>query len=163
MSLMLLYEIVDVLSKKKIKYAIVGGYAMAIHGLVRATMDVDLVLNLKLKDFEQVETALEEIGLKSRLPVRAKEIFAMRREYIMNRNLIAWSFVDYQDPTRQADILITTDLKGLEVEQKSIGGHRVSVVSLKDLLKMKQSSGREQDLIDVQKIREKLKNAKAKS
>lgn len=35
----------------------------------------------------------------------------MRKEYIENRNLIAWSFVDYQNPSRQVDILITKDLR----------------------------------------------------
>ena len=34
---MLLYEIYDVLKKAEIKFAIVGGYALALHGLVRAT------------------------------------------------------------------------------------------------------------------------------
>ncbi|HEY8269813.1 MAG TPA: hypothetical protein VIG33_02925 [Pseudobdellovibrionaceae bacterium] len=97
---MLLYQITDIFDISKIKYALVGGYALALHGLVRATMDVDLVLNLKQSDFEQAETALGKIDLQSRLPIRAQDIIKMRKEYIENRNLIAWSFVDYKNPTR---------------------------------------------------------------
>jgi len=38
---MFLYEVTEALDKKKLKYAVVGGYALALHGLVRATMDVN--------------------------------------------------------------------------------------------------------------------------
>ena len=36
--------VVDVLEKEKIEYAICGGMAMAIHGFVRATEDIDIVM-----------------------------------------------------------------------------------------------------------------------
>jgi phosphorylcholine metabolism protein LicD len=36
--------VVDVLEKEKIEYAICGGMAMAIHGFIRATVDIDIVL-----------------------------------------------------------------------------------------------------------------------
>jgi hypothetical protein len=55
---MFLYEVIDAIESVKIKYALVGGYALALHGIVRATMDVDLVISLSLKDFELVEQAL---------------------------------------------------------------------------------------------------------
>lgn len=157
---MLLYEITDIFDKSKLKYALVGGYALALHGLVRATMDVDFVLRLKQSDFELAEKSLEKIGLQSRLPIRAQDIIKMRKEYIENRNLIAWSFVDYKNPSRQVDILITKDLKDLEVEKISVGGRKIAVASLKELLKMKTESGRPQDLIDVKNIKEKLNEKK---
>lgn len=157
---MLLYQITDIFDASKIKYAIVGGYALALHGLVRATMDVDLVLNLKLSAFEQAEKALDKINLQSRLPIRAQDIIKMRKEYIENRNLIAWSFVDYKNPTRQVDILITKDLKDMEIEKISVGGRKISVVSLAELLKMKTEAGRPQDLVDIKNIKEKLNEKK---
>lgn len=63
---MLLIEIATGLQKDKVPFAIVGGYALALHGIVRATMDVDLVLNLKLKYFENAERVFKKIGLESR-------------------------------------------------------------------------------------------------
>lgn len=154
---MLLFDVIDAFDNTKLKYAIVGGYALALHGLVRATMDIDLVLSLKLEDFELAEKTLEKIGLKSRLPIRAQDVIKMRKEYIENRNLIAWSFVDYQNPSRQVDILITKDLRHLETERVSVSGKKISVISLKELLKMKTEAGRPQDLVDVQNIKEKLR------
>ncbi len=157
---MFLYELVDLFQKKQLKYAVVGGYAMALHGMVRATMDVDFILSLRLNDFEVAENALKEIGLQSRLPIRAQDVIKMRQEYITNRNLLAWSFVDYKNPTRQVDILITKDLRKLNVETVSVGGRKITVVKLNELLKMKLEAGRPQDLLDVQSIRERLDEKK---
>lgn len=156
---MLLYEITDSFEASKLKYAVVGGFGLALHGIVRATMDVDFVLTLTQSDFERAEKALAKIGLQSRLPVRAEDIIKMRQEYIDNRNLIAWSFVDYKNPSRQVDILITKDLKDLQTEKISVGGRKISVATLPEILKMKTEAGRPQDLIDIKNIQEKL-NAK---
>ena len=100
MNHMLLFEITDAFEKSKLKYAIVGGYAMALHGLVRATMDVDLVLSLTEESYQLAEKTLKSIHLESRLPIRAQDVIKMRKEYIEQRNLIAWSFVDYRNPSR---------------------------------------------------------------
>ncbi|RYZ91930.1 MAG: hypothetical protein EOP06_05760 [Proteobacteria bacterium] len=153
---MLLYQILDVFENHKLKYAVVGGYALALHGLVRATMDIDFVLTLRQADYEIAEAALLSIGIQSRLPIRAQDVIKMRKEYIENRNLIAWSFVDYKNPTRQVDILITKDLKTIETERISVGGRKITVATLPELMKMKKEAGRPQDLIDLKNIQEKL-------
>jgi hypothetical protein len=157
---MFLYEVIDAIESVKVKYALVGGYALALHGIVRATMDVDLVLSLSLKDFELVEQALRKSHLQSRLPIRAQDVIKMRKEYIEQRNLIAWSFVDYQNPSRQVDILIAEDLANLKIEKISVGGRKIPVASLQDLLAMKLKASRPQDLIDVENIRKKLDEKK---
>lgn len=154
---MFIYEITDAFNAAKLKFAVVGGYALALHGLVRATMDVDFVLSLTKEDFELAEKTLQKIGLQSRLPIRAQDLISMRQEYIENRNLIAWSFVDYKNPSRQVDILITKDLKTMDIEKVSVGGRKIPVASLNELLKMKTESGRPQDLIDIESIKAKLR------
>jgi len=160
MDIMLLFELTDAFTKAKLKYAVVGGYALALHGIVRATMDVDFVLSLTQSDFELAEKTLGKIGLQSRLPVRAQDIIKMRKEYIEERNLIAWSFVDFKNPTRQVDILITRDVKDMDIERISVGGRKIPVASLRELLKMKTESGRPQDLIDIKNIKTKLNEKK---
>ena len=158
---MFLFEVTDAFEQSKLQYAIVGGFALALHGIVRATMDVDLVINLKLKDFERAEKLLTDLGLHSRLPVRANEVFKMRREYVENRNLIAWAFVDYQNPSRQVDIIITEDRATLKTRKVRVGHRTISVADLDALAKTKKVAGRPKDLIDLESIRTKL-NAKNK-
>lgn len=157
---MLLYELTDAFQAAKIKYALVGGYALALHGLVRATMDVDFVLSLTQSDFEAAEKTLAKLGLQSRLPIRAQDVIKMRKEYIEDRNLIAWSFVDYKNPSRQVDILITKDVREMEIEKISVAGRKIPVASLKELLKMKQEALRPQDLVDIENIKAKLNEKK---
>lgn len=157
---MFFYDLIDAIDKAKLKYAVVGGYALALHGLLRATVDVDLVLSLNQKDFELIESILLKLGLQSRLPIKAREVIQFREEYIENRNLIAWSFADFKNPTRQVDILIALDLKKIVVEKVAVGGRKISVASLADLLKMKLKAGRPQDLVDAQNIRNKLNEKK---
>lgn len=158
---MFLYELVDAFQTAKLKFALIGGYALAVHGLVRATIDIDFAIHLTQNDFQLAEKTLLKIGLQSRLPIRATDIIKMRKEYIEERNLIAWSFVDYKNPTKQVDILITKDIRDMDIEKVSIGGRKIPVASLKELLKMKQESGRPQDLIDIKNIKAKLNEKKS--
>lgn len=157
---MFLYELTDAFTAAKVKFALVGGYALALHGVVRATMDVDFVLRLTQDDFELAEKTLNKLGLQSRIPVRAQDIIKMRKEYIEQRNLIAWSFVDYKNPSRQVDILITKDVGSMDIERISVGGRKIPVASLRELLKMKEEAGRPQDLIDIENIKAKLNEKK---
>lgn len=157
---MFLYELTDAFAASKLKFALVGGYALALHGLVRATIDVDFVIKLTQNDFELAEKTLNRLGLQSRIPVRAQDLIKMRNEYIEERNLIAWSFVDYKNPSRQVDILITRDVSSMQVEKISVNGRKIPVASLKELLKMKEEAGRPQDLVDIQNIRAKLNEKK---
>ena len=157
---MFLYELTDTFAASKLKFALVGGYALALHGLVRATIDVDFVIKLTQNDFELAEKTLNRLGLQSRIPVRAQDLIKMRNEYIEERNLIAWSFVDYKNPSRQVDILITRDVSSMQVEKISVNGRKIPVASLKELLKMKEEAGRPQDLVDIQNIRAKLNEKK---
>lgn len=158
--LMFLYDVVKAMKESKVPFVIVGGYALAIHGLVRATMDVDIVISLKEVHLKEAEKAMTKLGLHSRIPVRAEDVFRFRKEYIDNRNLIAWSFVDHANPTRQIDILITHAYEDLEITSVAFGGHKIPVVSLRGLMDMKQKAGRPQDLIDVENIQEKLRGKK---
>ena len=52
---MLLFRVTDALKKSGVKFAIVGGYALALHGAVRGTVDLDLVISLRKKDFLDFE------------------------------------------------------------------------------------------------------------
>lgn len=134
------------------RYALVGGYAVALHGAVRGTVDIDLVLHWTRRELEAAEAALGSIGLVSRLPVSADDVFRFRDEYVRNRNLIAWNFYNPQDLSEQVDIVISEDLRGKRrVRMETLAGP-VQVLSRKDLVKMKRASGRPQDLADVEAL-----------
>jgi predicted nucleotidyltransferase len=153
---MFVLEVVKALKERKVPFAIVGGYAMAFQGLVRATMDVDFVISLKEGPLKETEKTLKSVGLTSRIPVRAEDIFKFRKEYIEQRNLVAWSFVDFENPSRQVDILIIYSTEDIEIVNVSVGGMKIPVASLQSLIEMKKKAGRPQDLIDVKNMQEVL-------
>jgi hypothetical protein len=135
-----------------VRYALVGGYAVALHGAVRGTVDIDFVLRWSLRDLEAAEAALGKLGLVSRLPVTAGDVFRFRDEYVRNRNLIAWDFYNPQDSSERVDIVISEDLKGKRrIRIETLAG-AVQVLSRKDLIAMKKASGRPQDLADVEAL-----------
>ena len=135
-----------------VNYAIVGGYAVALHGAVRGTIDVDLVLRWTRQTLMVAEAALNGIGLVSRLPIGAEDVFAFRDEYIENRSLIAWNFHNPNDPLEQVDVVINYDLTGRRTKRFELPSGPIEVLSLADLIVMKRESGRPQDLEDVRAL-----------
>jgi len=158
---MFILDLCKALKKEKIQYAIVGGYAVALHGAVRGTIDIDLVISLDEKSFIKTEELLKGLGLQPRLPVSAKQVFQFREEYIQNRHLIAWSFHDVNRPIKQVDIIITHDFKKMKAAVIELHGVKISVASIESLIEMKKKSARPQDLEDVKSLLEIQKNGKA--
>jgi hypothetical protein len=151
---MFLLEVVEALGNSGIPFAIAGGCAVALHGAVRGTVDVDIVLCLIKRHYAAAEAALKGLGLAPRLPVSAAEVFEFREEYIKNRNLIAWSFCDPNDPTRIVDIIITHDLSRMKTKTIRSGGMNLPVLAVPDLIAMKKAGGRPQDLEDIRALEE---------
>ena len=150
---MFLQRVVDSLTTHDVRYALAGGYAVALHGAVRGTVDVDVVIPLAKGSFLAAEKALLAIGLISRLPVSAENVFDFREEYIKNKNLVAWSFYNPANPLEVVDILITADLAGMHVVKKSTPDFTINVVSIDDLISLKQISARPQDVEDIKALK----------
>lgn len=149
---MLISRVAKAFSKHGVPFGVVGGYAVALHGAVRGTVDLDLVLRLRRKDFVAAAEALATLGLKPKLPVTAGEVFDFRKEYIARKNLVAWSFWNPADPSEIVDIVITHDLAKMKVQAVRWGREEIPVVSKKDLIAMKKESARPQDLEDIKAL-----------
>ncbi len=149
---MFIQKLIQSLTVHNVKYAIVGGYAVALHGAFRGTMDIDLVIQVDEQAFLHAEQALINIGLQPRLPVKASEVFHFRDEYINNRNMIAWSFVNPNNPAEMVDIIITENLNNMNTVTKQGFGMDIQVLAIEDLINMKQKSGRPQDLEDIKAL-----------
>lgn len=150
---MFLLKLADKLQQHKVPYCLVGGLAVVFHGVTRGTMDIDIIIHINLKNLTNAELALKELGLVSRLPIRAKDLAEFRVEYIEKRNLIAWSFVNPKNPSEVVDIIITHNSKDIKTISMSLYGKKIPVISKPDLIQMKLESGRPQDLEDVKALR----------
>lgn len=135
-----------------VRYAVVGGYAVALHGAVRGTLDIDIAVQWSSRSVRRTERALTELGLVSRLPISAEDVFHFRDEYVKNRNLVAWNFYNPQNAIEQVDIVITYDLKGKRRQRVNTADGPVQILSRRDLIEMKRVSGRPQDLEDAEAL-----------
>lgn len=147
-----LAKVCRALKDANVRYAVVGGYAVALHGAVRGTVDVDLAIDWTLDALTRAEQALGELGLVSRLPLTARDVYHYRDEYVANRNLIAWNFYNPDDVSEQVDIIVTYDLRGRKLKRFALADGPVSVLALEELLEMKRSTDRPQDLEDVKAL-----------
>lgn len=151
---MFIQNVCSALDEANVAYAVVGGYAVALHGVIRGTVDVDIALQWSLENLESAEKAFRRIGLVPLIPITAETLFHCRDEYIQDRNLIAWNFYDPFNPINQVDIVITYDLKEAHNTKKiktPLG--TIPILSLNELIKMKEASGRPQDLEDVKALK----------
>ncbi len=144
-----LTKVCRTLADQGLRYAVVGGHAVALHGAVRGTVDVDIVLVWEKKNLQRAEATLKDLGLVSRLPVTAEDVFNFRDEYVENRNLVAWNFFNPGNPAEQLDIVITYDLKGRRSKRIETSDGPVVILNRQDLIEMKRASGRPQDLEDI--------------
>lgn len=154
--MMFINKVCNALAQQNVRYAIVGGYAVALLGAVRGTLDIDIAVNWDLSTLRQTEKVLKEMGMESRLPVCADDVFQFRDEYITNRNLVAWNFYNPEDTSQLIDIIITYDLKGKERRRLHTAAGPIHVLQLRELIRMKRESGRPQDIEDADAL-ERLK------
>ena len=147
-----LQRVCTALDDAGVAYALVGGQAVALQGVLRGTMDVDVVLRWQRHIVESAEAALHKLGLVSQLPITAADVVAHREEYVEQRNLIAWNFYNPHTPMEQVDIIINYDLADKEVDRIALSDSTVAVLSVPALIEMKRASGRRQDLEDAQAL-----------
>jgi hypothetical protein len=140
-------------NERKIPYALVGGFAVALHGAPRGTIDLDFIVDHDLEVFINVEEALKSLGMCCRIPVTAEEVFTFRKEYIEKRNLIAWSFYNPKNLSEVVDIIITENLRDSTFIEKRLSNARIIVLSKSDLIKMKKKSNRLQDQSDIEALK----------
>lgn len=152
---MFIYSVCNSLGKANVPYAIVGGYAVALHGAPRGTVDIDFVISWTLENLKKAQDILtKELGLVSRIPVNAENIFQHREEYIGKKHLIAWNFYDPNNPSKQVDLIITYDLSSASIKNIRTDKGTVPVLAKEDLILMKQKSGRPQDLADIEALKQ---------
>ena len=138
-------SITEALNAAGIEYAVCGGWAMAIHGLPRATMDIDLLI--LADDLDKILRTARGIGydvdgLPLHFDVEIRRISKVSRDL---KQLITLDLILVSDAIR--DVWETR-------ERLSWDEGLTSVVSRDGLIKLKLLAGRKQDLADIEKLRE---------
>ncbi len=159
-------EYIDVMhrfSEKKIQHVIIGGFAAIAHGVVRVTMDLDLVITLDRKDLLSAWEVLHELGFMIRQPIRKEEfidpdkLISLARE----KDAKAISFIHSKQPYLVVDLLIENQFQmaDKDIVWLNLFGRKCPVASIEKLLKLKKMAGRPKDLEDIRELK-KIKKGK---
>jgi hypothetical protein len=66
-SALLLVDVVDYLFARNVEYAVIGAMAASVHGVVRASMDADVLLSVDLQEARHLEGLFQAAGLRTEL------------------------------------------------------------------------------------------------
>jgi hypothetical protein len=152
---MFIGEAIGALAAAGVRFCIVGGVAVNLHGVPRMTYDLDIVVAPEAAALAATESALAALGLRPRLAVRLAD-FAdaeYRETMLAERNLVAVTFTDPADPLREVDVLVSPPIDAVALLARAhvvdLAGTAVAIAAIDDLIAMKRASGRAQDLADV--------------
>ena len=151
-------NVFSLLQKNNIRYAVAGGVALALHGVVRFTADLDLIVDLELDNLKRFVNAMTELGYRPRNPVKAESLLdpALRTQWKREKGMEVFSFVDPGQSMTLIDVFIEEKIPIEEVMKDLVRvtakGITIPVVSLEHLKRLKKAAGRPQDLADIEAI-----------
>lgn len=129
------------LNDARVEYLVVGGYALAAHGHVRATKDLDVWIRATSDNAERLMQALDAFGAPTSRVTAAD---------------FASPGTVYQIGVAPVRVDILTTIDGVTFDEawpdrvsSRYGDQHIHVLSRRDLLRNKRASGRSQDLADV--------------
>lgn len=156
---MMFYErVFRELNRRGVRYIVIGGVAVNLHGVPRTTADLDLLVDLQSPNLQRLVEAMKNLGYRPRAPVRFADITLENlRAWVKEKHMRVLSFTNPKRPQEEVDILVNSPVNFEEVygriEFVAAKGLPIPLISLDDLITLKRSSRRLQDLSDVEALR----------
>jgi predicted nucleotidyltransferase len=139
-----LQEFVELLNEKKVRYLIVGGYAVGYHGNPRYTKDLDVWIDRKEDNAKRLVQVLDTFGMGS--------LGLTTSDFIEPDFVIQLGY-----PPNRIDLL--TSLKAVDFEKSysarievNENGLKIKIIDLDSLKRNKRAAGRLKDLADVESL-----------
>ncbi len=139
-------ELLELFNKKKVKYLIVGGYALAFHGAPRYTGDIDIFVSPDSRNAELIMAALEKFGFGN---VNIKKSDFEKPGWVIQLGV---------PPVRIDIITSLTGISWKESYSKRVRGKYgnvpVNYIGKRQLIKNKRAIARKKDLADIEALGE---------
>ncbi|MFH2043862.1 MAG: DUF6036 family nucleotidyltransferase [Pseudomonadota bacterium] len=137
-------EFIELLNTNKVKYLVVGGYAVALHGHPRYTKDIDIWIELSPDNAARILIALDNFGFGS---------LNLKPEDFLEKDQI----IQLGYPPNRIDLLTTlTDLSFEDCYNAKVqillGDVEINFIDIENLKKNKRATGRLQDMADVENL-----------
>ncbi len=151
-------DLFGTLARYDVRYVVVGGLALNLHGVERATMDVDLVVALDARNLGSAVDAFDTLGLVPVAPVELQEarVPEALRRWRREKNMVAFGLRPARGVGPTVDCLIDPavpfEVLARSMIVKTIGATRIPVASIDDLIALKRAAGRAIDLSDIEAL-----------
>jgi hypothetical protein len=139
-------DFIRLLNANNVEYLLVGGYAVALHGYVRYTQDMDIWVYISPENAAKVVRSLKDFGFP-----RADELLDVLQK---EKRVIGMGV-----PPMKIEVVTSIDGVGFEecFENRlviEVDGVPINYLSLKNLRENKKASGRFKDLNDLEHLPE---------
>lgn len=135
-------ELLQLFNKYKVRYCVVGAFAVAFHAVPRYTKDLDILVDPSLENAERILEALRKFGFGG--------VELNPEDFAEEGRVVQLGF----EPVR---IDLITSVKGEKFEmiwknreKGDLGDAHANFIGLKDLIKSKLLTGRKQDSRDLE-------------
>ena len=137
-------DFIQLLNANQVRYLVIGGYAVAIHGYPRYTKDIDIWIGMTPENSIAIMQALADFGFAS--------LELTSEDFLTPHQVIQLGY-----PPSRIDIITTPD--GVDFEacytdriEIELDGMQVPFINLENLKINKRASGRLQDLADIENL-----------
>jgi hypothetical protein len=151
-------QVLGALNGAGVRYLVVGGVAVVLHGHLRTTADLDLVVSLEPANARRAIEAVTALGYRPRAPVPAERFAdpAERASWIADKGLTVFSLWSDRTPGLEVDLFVREpfDFEAAWARRVtvSLDTTTATVASLEDLLGLKRAANRPQDLADIEAL-----------
>lgn len=134
-------QVIDALEANEVDYILIGGFAMVLHGLPRATQDIDLFIKPVPSNLERFTMALDSV-------FHDKNIYEITLEELNKYSLIRFGTQEgfYIDIITKIGEAFT--FYDLEYELIEFEGHKIKIATINTLYKLKKDTIRPIDRAD---------------
>lgn len=139
-------DFIQQLNETEVKYILVGGYSVILHGYSRNTGDMDIWVEATPENYRKLKLAFLLFGMP---------VFDMTEEHFLNHP--DWDVFTYGRPPASIDIM--TRVKGLDFAgcfDKAVffeeDGLMIRTIHINNLIDAKKASGRAKDQQDIENL-----------
>ena len=137
-------ELIELMDRHEVKYALIGGFAVNYYGYVRTTQDIDFLIYPSEDNAANMMSTLIEFGFgEAGIP---QEYFA--REGTAIHIGVEPNRIDFLTHLQG----ISNDTVFADLVDVVIEDIKMKMISYKDLIKVKKASGRLKDLADAEEL-----------
>ncbi len=133
-------DVFDRLERESVRYAVISGVAVVLHGYLRPIFDLDIVIDPAPDEASRALRVLASNGFVSSLPIPLSMVSVMRMFDRSQREVDV--FVRYHIPFDE----LWKGSQHMRVGESSVA----RVISLEHLLRAKRINGRPHDLLDIE-------------